>query len=232
MNKIAILIDGGFFLRCLPAVYYPNHQGADPRDPESADIAIRQLVASHLGAENSIVQAQNPRSLLYRVFYYDARPYLEKVHLPVSKKLFDFGGTQQAKFRLGLFDRLRGMPDTAVRLGNVRWERRWALKKRSQRRLLNQEIRVENLTDRDFTPDFRQKAVDMRIGTNIASLTLKRLVGTIVLVTGDSDFVPVSKLARREGIKVILDPLWRNVSAELFEHVDGVRSGFPKPGGA
>lgn len=75
----------------------------------------------------------------------------------------------------------------------------------------------------------RQKGVDMRIGVDIASLALKKHVDTIVLVAGDSDFVPAAKLARREGIDFILDPLWQNVNADLFEHIDGLQSGLPRP---
>lgn len=76
------------------------------------------------------------------------------------------------------------------------------------------------------------ESVAMALRRLIASLTLKRQVDTIVLVAGDSDFVPASKLARREGVKVVLDPLWRSVAPELFEHIDGLQSGFPKPGTA
>lgn len=38
----------------------------------------------------------------------------------------------------------------------------------------------------------------MRIGLDIASLTLKKQVATLVLVTGDSDFVPPIVLVQRE----------------------------------
>lgn len=86
-----------------------------------------------------------------------------------------------------------------------------------------------SLSDEDFRPTFRQKAVDMRIGLDIESLTLKRQVGTIVLIAGDSDFVPAAKLARREGVKFHLDPLWRSVEPGLFEHIDGLYSGLPRP---
>jgi uncharacterized LabA/DUF88 family protein len=75
----------------------------------------------------------------------------------------------------------------------------------------------------------RQKGVDMRIGIDISSLTLKKLVDTIVLVAGDSDFVPAAKLARREGIEFILDPLWQQVNSDLFEHIDGLQSGLKRP---
>ena len=67
----------------------------------------------------------------------------------------------------------------------------------------------------------------MRIGIDITSLTLKRQVDKIVLVAGDSDFVPAAKLARREGVEFILDPMWRSVGSDLFEHIDGLWSGLP-----
>lgn len=69
----------------------------------------------------------------------------------------------------------------------------------------------------------------MRVGLDIASITLKRQANVIVLVAGDADFVPAAKLARREGVRFVLDPLWRNVSDDLLEHIDGLRSGFYDP---
>ena len=69
----------------------------------------------------------------------------------------------------------------------------------------------------------------MRIGIDVASLTLKQQVDTIVLVAGDADFVPAAKPSRREGIHAILDLSWQEVASDLFEHIDGLRGGFPKP---
>ena len=69
----------------------------------------------------------------------------------------------------------------------------------------------------------------MRLGLDIASITLKSQADTIVLVTGDADFVPAAKLARREGLRVVLDPLWQNVKPDLFEHIDVLRSGYGRP---
>ena len=78
--------------------------------------------------------------------------------------------------------------------------------------------------------ELRQKGVDMRIGIDISSLTLKKQVDTIVLVAGDSDFVPAAKLARREGVHIVLDPLWQRVNDDLYEHIDSLQSGLPRPG--
>lgn len=69
----------------------------------------------------------------------------------------------------------------------------------------------------------------MRIGLDIASITLKGQANIIILVSGDADFVPAAKMVRREGVQFVLDPLWQNISPDLFEHIDGLRSGFSKP---
>lgn len=225
MSKVAILIDAGFLLKRLPSVC----PSVDHNNALDVANAISRLVTGHLKKQNNVQGAHNERSLLYRVFYYDAKPYMNKGHFPVSKKSIDYGKTSEAVFRLALFNELRKRANTAVRLGEVRKERSWILKDRPQSDLLNGKLNVSDLTDADFAPGLRQKAVDMRIGLDIASISLKQQAETIILVSGDADFVPAAKLARREGVKVILDPLWRSVAPDLYEHIDGVQSGFPKP---
>ncbi len=80
--------------------------------------------------------------------------------------------------------------------------------------------------------DTTQKGVDIKFGIDIASLAYKRLVERVVLITGDADFVPAAKLARREGLDVVLDPLWNHISPSLHEQLDGLKSVWPKPGQA
>jgi len=169
--------------------------------------------------------------LLYRAFFYDAHPYLDRGHLPVSNRAIHYAKTEQAKFRLALHDTLKHMPNMAVRLGEVRRDpdSLWELKPAVLRDLRKQTREFSALTDADYRPTFRQKAVDMRIGLDIASIALKRQASIIILVAGDSDFVPAAKLARREGITFVLDPLWHQVNKNLHEHIDGLYSGFPKP---
>lgn len=72
----------------------------------------------------------------------------------------------------------------------------------------------------DLEPNIQQKGVDMRIGLDIASLTMKRHADVIVLVSGDSDFVPAMKFARREGAQLFLVTLGHGVRAEMLEHAD------------
>lgn len=64
----------------------------------------------------------------------------------------------------------------------------------------------------------------MRIGIDISSLAFKHQVNQIILVSGDSDFVPAAKQARREGIDFILDPMRSTIKDDLFEHIDGIHT--------
>ncbi len=60
----------------------------------------------------------------------------------------------------------------------------------------------------------------MRIGLDIASLTLKKQVDVLVLVSGDADFVPPMKFARREGVQFAVVTFGHKVHADLLEHAD------------
>jgi uncharacterized LabA/DUF88 family protein len=87
------------------------------------------------------------------------------------------------------------------------------------RRLLRQPDRLEA---GDLVPAIQQKGVDLRIGLDIAKLTLTRSVEAIVVVTGDSDLVPAFKFARREGVRVFLCHLGHGVRRELRAHADRI----------
>ena len=56
----------------------------------------------------------------------------------------------------------------------------------------------------DGSPIFEQKQVDILLATDIVLLSAKRQVSEIVIVTGDSDFLPAVKIARDEGVVVRL----------------------------
>lgn len=225
MDKVAILVDGGYFLKRLPSL----RPEIDMSDADAVARCLDYLVNNHLENLNEIQKANHHYALLYRCFYYDAKPYDGKAHRPVSKTALDYARSAEAKFRNELFEKLKRKRNVALRLGHIIKERSWSMKEEAQKALLAGTKTVAELSDADFAPGLRQKGVDMRIGLDIASITLKKQASTIVLVAGDADFVPAAKLARREGMRFILDPLWRNVAPDLFEHIDGLRSAFARP---
>ena len=173
-----------------------------------------------LGAPKGAVPAE-----LYRVFYYDCPPLTHKAHNPITNAAIDFSRTPIAQWRIRFFEELKTLRKVALRLGYLN-ERsgRWIIRPEPLKRLLQGKISMPDLTEEDVHYDVRQKGVDMRIGLDIASLAYKKLVDQIVLVAGDSDFVPAAKLARREGIDFVLDPMWANIRPDLHEHIDGLQS--------
>ncbi len=85
-------------------------------------------------------------------------------------------------------------------------------------------IQIDDLTEQDIKYDLTQKGVDIKIGLDIASLSIKKMVTQIILISGDSDFVPATKTARREGVDFILEPMWNPINPNLHEHIDGLMS--------
>lgn len=259
IRRIAIMIDGGFFLKRLPKLLPPHYRTTAEQVAESARILCKQHVQRLVGLTDK--QADG-RWLdhVYRLFYYDARPFVGISHHPITNKRLEFGKSDTALFRESLFSQLRRKRKFALRLGHVAKESDWLIRPDLTKPLLKtrhwldrieqslllaqpaaplqeaEQIELRkvleawrNLVADDIRPALRQKGVDMRIGLDISSIAIKRQADTIVLVTGDSDFVPAAKLARREGVEFILDPLWQRVSDELYEHVDGIISTFSKP---
>lgn len=155
---------------------------------------------------------------LYRVFYHTAEPLTGTATHPLDKTTIDFGSTAVFRQNTQLIDRLENQPDVAVRRGTL-VHQGWQLSERAAKQLVTGVKAQIDATD--VVPKIQQKGVDMRIGLDIASLALKQLVGTIVVVTGDSDLVPAMRFARREGLRVYLDTLGnQGIRPELKLHAD------------
>ncbi|MCH5320084.1 MAG: NYN domain-containing protein [Paramuribaculum sp.] len=168
-----------------------------------------------------------PKNILYRIFYYDCEPLSKKVHNPISHKAIDFSKSEEYKFRKELIDTLKRKRKVAIRIGTLKDNNTWAIRPQKLKDLLSRKISIDDLNENDVYFEIRQKGIDMKIGVDIASLALKRFVDCIVLFSGDSDFVPAAKLARREGIDFVLDPMKANVEPQLYEHIDGMKSVRP-----
>lgn len=166
---------------------------------------------------------------LYRIFYYDCTPSDKKVHNPVTGKAIDFKRNPQYAFRMQLFEELKKKRKLALRLGVIKDNSDWSFREGITMALLKGNLRLQDIREQDVVYNLRQKGIDMKIGVDIASMTLKKFVSQIVLISGDADFVPASKLARREGVDFILDPMWNQIDDALFEHIDELRSTCPPP---
>ena len=155
---------------------------------------------------------------LLRIYYYDAPPSSEALSRPVSKAAFKLATTERFRLSQSLYAQLALKPNFALRMGETRLSPvKWRVKPAVAKQLIAQ---PRGLTDDDFDLDISQKGVDMRIGLDMARLALRQTVRAVIVVTGDSDFVPAFKFVRREGVRVILEPMGHNVRTELREHSD------------
>ncbi len=231
----AILVDGAFFLRRFKHCF-PDH---NKENPESVAEGLRMLAYWHLvqriGATE--VNEQRARHMLldesrqfYRLFFYDCPPLEKRMHTPVGRRSKDFGKSPEALFRRQLHREILKLRKVALRLGRLNETSKWRLTESATQRLIT-EPRSFEPTDDDFEIDTKQKGVDMRLGLDVASLAFKQQVDQIVIVAADADFVPAAKLARREGIDVVLDRMGEHRAAiDLLEHVDALRDCFmPRP---
>jgi len=224
--RVAVLIDLAFFVH----QYRSQGRGGD---------AAAQATALHQGALRTQGSAkgqgrgQEARHELYRVLCYDARPLTAVAENPVTGRTLDLGDTEVARFRSALHDELRRKRKVALRLGSLAPANpQWQMRPQATRDLIEGRRTVATLSEDDVSLDARQRGVELRLGMDIAALAFKSLVDRIVLVTGDPDVVPAAKLARREGIDVVLDPMGVPVSPEMAEHVDGVQGFMLAPGPA
>lgn len=200
----AILLDGGYLTKKLYE-RLGRHPNADDIVAECDRLRALPIVAEYE---------------LLRIYYYDAAPLAEQVRYPVSDNPYNLGDTERFRRAQSLYDQLILKPNFALRLGHVRISpHSWKMKPAKAKQLIRNH---RPLQDDDFLLDVSQKGVDMRIGMDMARLALRDMVRAVVVVTGDSDFVPAFKFVRREGVRVILEPLTRNATLELRHHADVV----------
>lgn len=212
------MVDGAFFIKRYRAI-----NKLRKLDPVKTASDLWEMCIRHLH------QAGDEKYDLYRIFYYDCLPYAKKQHNPISGKAIDFTKTDQYNFQISFIQELKKKRKIALRLGVLEDKKRWIISPAKTKLLLAGKIKITELSDDDVLFDFTQKRVDIKIGLDIATMSLKKQVDQIILISGDSDFVPASKFARREGIDFILDPMWNPIKPHLFEHIDGLASKIRKP---
>jgi uncharacterized LabA/DUF88 family protein len=158
---------------------------------------------------------------LFRIFYYDCPPFGETKPDLLGNPI-NYRETDEFKYRTNFLTFMASQPFVAVRLGELSYGG-WVLRGRKVAQLRRDPANVAISLD-DFKAKFQQKGVDMRIGIDIATLSTRRIVDRVILVTADSDFMPAMKLARREGIQVVLAALDNRAKPTLAHHADLYRT--------
>lgn len=212
MIRIAILIDGAFYKKMV-ACFQGN------QSPKESANNLYKYCQRHVYSGSKEI------CFLYRVFYYDCPPSSKNIYHPLLQKSVNLSKSSLHKWNMDFLNELKSKRKFALRLGSLSDEHAtYNLNPEVTKKLLNNSLSLSDITEKDFHLSMKQKGVDMRIGIDIVSMAIKKQVDRIVLISGDSDFVPAAKMARREGIDFILDPLRAPIKPELYEHIDGLKS--------
>lgn len=213
--KTAILVDGGFYRRRAQSIW-------GIKDAKESATELNTYCWRHLKERNGTQEVYHD---LYRIFYYDCYPMTKKLYHPFTKKQIDFSMTEMCVWMNTFLSELKKKRKFALRMGELAEEQaHYTISPKTIKKLCAGSLKFEELTEQNFILSVDQKGVDMKIGIDIASMAYKKQVDKIILISGDSDFVPAAKLARREGIDFVLDPMGATIKPNLFEHIDGLRS--------
>ncbi len=206
MSIVAVLVDGGFYQRKAQ-----QHWGL--KTPGERAEELIDYCRQHLTVHDK----------LYRIFYYDCPPSSKKVFHPLSQRQIDLAKSPLYKWMMDFQEEMRNKRKVALRLGELSENHMcYTINAEATKKLCRKVIKLEDLQETDFTLNIEQKGVDMRIGVDIASMAYKKQINKLFLIAGDSDFVPAAKLARREGIDFVLDPMGAPIRPSLNEHIDGL----------
>lgn len=210
-KRFAVLVDASFLKWKLYAEINSGRDRKERRHITCPDI-VRKIKS--ISGKRELREHE-----LFRVFYYDAPPGEGQIVNPLSSKLIDYANTETSARNTQILGDIGLERYFAVRKGTVKY-RGWIVPNNKVGEISKRQQPV--VQAEDLKPDFQQKGVDMRIGLDIASLSTKHIVDILVLVTGDADFIPAMKLARREGLLVYLEAMGHGVNDMLKVHADVV----------
>lgn len=115
---------------------------------------------------------------MLRTYYYNCLPYAS--NNPTEEEARKVRASQQ------FFSALQALPRFDVRLGKLAFRG----------------------VDYDNRPIYIQKRVDVLLSVDVLRLVFNKYVTRIVLLAGDSDFIPVIEVAKQQGV---ITTLWHGV---------------------
>ena len=199
MKKVAVIIDGGFVKKAF------QKKSSTHKNPSAEQI---------ISLSKKILTEEEE---LFRIYYYDCPPFEKDIYQPISGDIFK--NTDLIKKGNRFIHELKKKDNVAYRNGELKFSG-WSMNPQAIKSKINS---GKTISDSDFKLILKQKRVDIKIGLDIAWLSIKRIVDRIILIAGDSDFIPAMKLARIEGIQIVISPLKNSIHEDMYEHSDELR---------
>lgn len=230
-KKVAILVDAEWFRKMLKLAFSPASAAAPTPAVPAVPLPTIPPITADVFYRNACAALDPVEEDLFRFFCYDCEPFANSQRNPVDQSWVRFGkGHPTYEERMRFFHEMGALPFVALRRGVVKG-RGWEIKDAFTNQLLSTPHASARISAGDIRYGLEQKGVDMRIGMDFATLSLKRLVDRIILISGDTDMVPAIKLARREGIQVCMIQVGTRgrLAPTLIEDADLVRTITPVP---
>ena len=231
-SKVAILIDGSFFIKRIESIKRKkiNSDEIVKELYKCVDFHLKKTYGMEKVDENNKEYKEYKEHGHYRTYFYDSFPFEKTVNHPLTNRAIHHNKTEAFKKRTAIINKLKKSRKFALRMGYLKYTQSWKFNSSKQKEILKKlkddkgSVNIDDFEEKDFTINLSQKGIDMKIGMDIATISLQKLASKIVLISGDSDFVPAAKLARTYGIDFILDPMGIHIKEDLEEHLDGVIS--------
>ena len=153
-EKFAIIIDAGFLKIKLRKILNKTS-------------LTNQDIVNHC---DSIISTDELKEFdLFRVYYYDCPPFQGNATNPFSKEKKNLGTTPFASQNQQVIDKLELEPAFAIRKGHLILNG-WKIGGAAMERMAKQNS--PTIEAEDLVPDLSQKQVDMKIGLDIAWLSI------------------------------------------------------------
>lgn len=208
-KKVALLVDGEWLRRRL--------------EDALKDKALPNGITADVLYRNALLSVDQDEEI-FRIYYYDCPPFDGTEKNPIDASVIEFKKLGKYRARHRFLHEMKTKDYVAMRLGICK-QRGWTLTDGYIKKAIKGKHQPLQATDVLLSQE--QKGVDMRIGIDVATLSLKRIVERIILISGDIDMVPALKLARREGIQVVMVEVGCKLSGQLDEDCDLVRTITP-----
>jgi len=177
---VAILLDGDFTRRMLRRKLKHN--------PSPSEV------------EAFCISTVRNDETIFKVYYYDCPPFSKKRESLISKNPVDFSKSRIFQAATTFQENIMKNKFFIYRRGHLSFGG-WAAKDSFIQDIMSNPRRP---TDEDFKPILTQKQVDMKIGFDVAKLSINQKVHRILLATSDADFIPAIHFAKTFGLEVVL----------------------------
>lgn len=135
--RVAVLVDGSFFLKRLQYFKREYYKSQAALTPEQTVKVLTECVRRHLRSSNQDVYQH-----LYRIFYYDSPPIDIKAHYPLicdgesNPRSIDFSKEESTIYRQKILTELKKQRKLALRLGTIKHDKQWKLSDKALNQLL------------------------------------------------------------------------------------------------